>query len=161
MVRDIEHRMTRTVMAVVVSTSFFGLSACTMSKEATMSPSEARDALVRTIEDTAAQLDVHGWNRDHAPEIGECGAQRANYAYGYGAPASDSDHAADAEVVADYWRSLGMQVRVVEDPLYVVYGAGGPVDGLSFSTAPGDYYIAGESLCVPGDADEIRKQDNG
>ncbi|MCW2164936.1 hypothetical protein B0I12_002071 [Microbacterium hydrothermale] len=54
-----------------------------------------------------------------------------------------------------------MDVRVVESPSYVVYATGGPVEGLSFSTSPGDYYISGTSLCVPGDADEIRKQDNG
>lgn len=54
-----------------------------------------------------------------------------------------------------------MVVRLVESPEYVVYGSGGPVEGLSFSTGPGNYYIAGESLCVPGDVDKIRKQDNG
>lgn len=129
-----------------------------------MTPTEARDTLVQTIEDTAAQLDVQGWNRDHAAEVGNCGAkrgERVNYSYGFGAPAPGGDHGADARTVADYWRSLGMQVRVVDDPVYVVYGTGGPTEGLSFSTAPGNYYIAGESLCVPGDADALRKQDNG
>lgn len=129
-----------------------------------MTPAEARDALITTIEDSAAQLDVVGWHRDHAPEVGDCGGQqgeRADYAYGYGAPAPDSDRGADAKIIADYWTSLGMQVRVVETPVYVVYASGGPVAGLSFSTAPGDYYIAGTSLCVPGDATELRTQGTG
>lgn len=129
-----------------------------------MNPPEARDSLIRTIEDTAARLDVEGWNRDHAAEVGNCGArrgERVNYAYGYGAPPPARDHAADARSVAEYWESLGMRVRVVEYPHFVVYATGGPVEGLAFSTAPGDYYISGTSLCVPGDADEIRKQDNG
>ncbi len=37
----------------------------------------------------------------------------------------------------------------------------GPVEGLSLLDRSRDYYIAGTSLCVPGDAAEIRKQDNG
>lgn len=86
---------------------------------------------------------------------------RWHYTYGYGAPAPDSDRGADAQIIADYWKSLGMQVRVVDTPVYVVYASGGPVAGLSFSTAPGDYYIAGTSLCVPGDAADLREQDNG
>lgn len=128
-----------------------------------MSPAEARDALVSTIEKSAGQLQVDGWSRSHAPEVGNCGArrgERADYSYSYGAPAPDSDHEADARKIADYWRSLGMQVRLVESPDYVVYASGGPVAGLTFSTAPGNYFIAGESLCVPGDATELRKQDN-
>lgn len=164
MARDTKRRFMRTLLGPVLCGVVMLLAACTFSQEATMTPSEARDALIRTIEDTAAQLDVQGWNRDGAAEVGNCGAQRGervNYTYGYGAPAPDSDRAADARTVANYWRSIGMQVRIVDSPVYVVYGTGGPTEGLSFSTAPGDYYIAGESLCVSGDADELRKQDNG
>ncbi|MFN3948954.1 hypothetical protein [Microbacterium sp.] len=129
-----------------------------------MSPTDASDALVATVEATAEVLDVTGWNWDGAPEVGNCGArrgERVNWTYGYGAPPPDGDHNADAQKVADYWRSLGMDVRIAESPVPSVYATGGPVRGLSFITAPGDYYIAGTSLCVPGDADEIRKQDNG
>lgn len=161
-------RTSRPVLAMVLGAlvliSPITLAGCAQSKEDSMTPAEARDALVSTIEDSAAQLNVAGWHRDHAPEVGDCGnqqGQRVNYSYGYGAPAPDSDRGADAKVIADYWRSLGMQVRVVDTPLYVVYASGGTVAGLSFSTAPGDYYIAGTSLCVPGDAKAIRDQDNG
>lgn len=140
------------------------VSGCAATEESKMSPAEARAALVSTVEESAAQLDVAGWARSHAPEVGNCGSrpgERANFSFVYGAPAPVDDHEGDARRIAEYWRSLGMVVRLVESPEYVVYGSGGPVEGLSFSTGPGNYYIAGESLCVPGDVDEIRKQDNG
>lgn len=139
-------------------------SACAASKEEVVSSTNAREALVATVEETAGVLEVTGWNWDGAPEVGNCGArrgERVDWTYGYGAPPPDGDHGADAQRVADFWRSLGMDVRIVESPVPAVYGTGGPVRGLTFITAPGDYYIAGTSLCVPGDADEIRKQDNG
>lgn len=129
-----------------------------------MSPGGARDALVGVVEESAAQLDVTGWARSHAPEVGNCGtrsSERANYSFVYGVPAPVGKHEDDARKIAEYWQSLGMEVRLVESPAYVVYGSGGPVGGLTFSTGPGNYYIAGESLCVPGDAAELRKQDNG
>ncbi|MEV7875990.1 hypothetical protein [Microbacterium sp. NPDC089188] len=144
--------------------SLLTVSGCAITGESKMDPDEARDALVSTVEESAAQLDVTGWARSHAPEAGNCGSrsgQRANYSFVYGAPAPVRDHEGDARRIAEYWRSLGMNVRLVESPEYVVYGSGGPVEGLSFSTGPGNYFIAGESLCVPGDADELRKQDNG
>lgn len=131
---------------------------CGGETEAKMSPDGARDALVAAIENTAAQLDVEQWNPDRSPEPGNCGERRGelvNFTYGYGAPSPGEGFEADAQIVADYWRSLGMQVRVVDDPVYSVYATGGPVGGLSFSTAPGDYYISGTSLCVEGDADTI------
>lgn len=129
-----------------------------------MSPSDASETLVTTVEATAEVLDANGWTWDGAPEVGNCGTgrgARVNYTYGYGAPPPDGDHTADANKVADYWRSLGMEVRIAAAPVLAVYGTGGPVRGLSFVTAPGDYHIFGTSVCVPGDADEIRKQDNG
>lgn len=131
---------------------------CGGEMETKMTPDEARDALVATIENTASRLDIEGWNSDRSPEPGNCGERRGelvNFMYGYGAPSPGTDFEADAQIVADYWRSLGMNVRVVDAPVYTVYASGGPVEGLSFSTAPGDYHISGTSLCVEGDADAI------
>ncbi|AND17235.1 hypothetical protein C5C18_10615 [Rathayibacter tritici] len=46
-----------------------------------------------------------------------------------------STAAADAALVALYWESLGMSVRIARDrPLPVVHGTGGPVDRASFRT---------------------------
>lgn len=123
-----------------------------------MTPDEARDALVATIENTASKVNVGGWNHDRSPEPGDCGerrGERVDFMYGYGAPSPGTGFEADAQTVADFWRSLGMQVRIVDDPVYTVYATGGPIEGLSFSTAPGDYYISGTSLCVEGDAKAI------
>ncbi len=132
-----------------------------------MTPHEARDALVSTIENSAALLNVTGWNRAHAPEAGNCGAAAGtdvNYTYVYGAPqpGSDHDHHVDAKKIADYWTSLGMTVNTVIDPDGdpTVYSTGGPVEGLMFSTAPGNYYFGGTSLCVPGNADELRNEES-
>lgn len=149
---------------VLIGVMIGTLTACAGSEEDQMSPEQAKDALVSTVEDSAALLDVSGWTWDGAPEVGNCGQRsgdRVNYTYGYGAPPPDGNRAADAEKVADHWRSLGMDVRTVEEPVVVVYATGGPVQGLSFSTGPGDYHIAGTSLCVPGDAADLREQDNG
>lgn len=129
-----------------------------------MAPEDARDVLVSIIQDTAAKLSVSGWNEDGAPGIQSCDASRAGgvkFGYGYGAPQPDGDHLADAETVADYWGSLGMTVRIDTTSEPVVFGEGGQVQGLRFSTAPGDYYIAGTSLCVPGNADELRESEYG
>lgn len=131
---------------------------CGGKTETEMTPDEARDALVQTIEDTAARLELKGWNSDRSPEPGNCGERRGefvNFMYGYGAPSPGTDFETDAQIVADYWKSLGMDVRVVDAPVHTVYATGGPVEGVSFSTAPGDYYISGTSRCVEGDADAI------
>lgn len=154
----IERLIARSGIAVALIGAALVTAACGTEKEAVMTPDEARDALVATIENTASKLNVDGWNRDRSPEPGNCGERRGelvNFMYGYGAPSPGTDFGADAQIVADYWRSLGMDVRVVAAPVYTVYGTGGPVEGLSFSTAPGDYYISGTSLCVEGDADTI------
>ncbi|MDF2562712.1 MAG: hypothetical protein K0R99_4158, partial [Microbacterium sp.] len=74
-----------------------------------MTPHEARDTLISTIEESAALLDVSGWNRDHAANVQSCGpdGQSAKYGYGYGAPQPDPprDRHADAKTIADYWTS--------------------------------------------------------
>ncbi|WP_307218999.1 hypothetical protein [Microbacterium sp. SORGH_AS_0888] len=145
--------MAAVAIAVVVAV---GLVSCG-SKEDGMTPEQARDTLVSTIEDSAALLPrVTGWNRDHAPNFSDCGAiqgTRVHFGYGYGAPQPGGDHAADAKTIADYWTSLGMTVHIDTSGggIPVVFGEGGPVSVISFSPAPGDYYISGTSLCVPGD----------
>lgn len=157
-------RTARVIAAFMVANLTLVVSACATTEEDEMSPGEARDALIGTVRESAARLSLDGWTSSHAPEVGDCGArsgERVNYSFTFGVPAPDRDHEGAARAMADHWRSLGMQVRLVESPSYVVYGSGGPVEGLTFSTGPGNYYIAGTSLCVPGDADEIRKQDNG
>lgn len=117
------------VLSVTVFVASLQLTSCVAASQAATDVKAARDSLVATVENSAAQLDVAGWSQSHAPEVGDCGStggERANYSFTYGAPAPSSDRAADARKVADYWRSLGMQVRLVESPDFVVYGSGGP-----------------------------------
>lgn len=135
------------------------MTACA-PKEDVVAPEESRGALVATVQDAAALLDLEGWNEDGAPGVQGCdadGAAGVKWNYGYGAPQPGGDRVADAQKVAEYWESLGMSVRIDTSSEPVVFAEGGPVQGVSFSTAPGDYYISGTSACSPGDADELRE----
>ncbi|WP_043361172.1 hypothetical protein [Microbacterium testaceum] len=60
-----------------------------------------------------------------------------------------TDPAADVQRVADYWASLEITSRIVSKPVPVVFGSGGPVNAISFSTAP-TYAISVGGICVPG-----------
>lgn len=123
-------------------------------------PGDARDALVQFVEATARQLEVAGWNRDGVAVPSTCSrgvlGDGVKWSYGYGAPQPDADRQADARVVLGYWQSLGTSASIMIDGVGNpdVYGQGGPVESVAFHTAPGDYYITGTSLCVPGDARE-------
>ena len=123
-----------------------------------MTPDEARDMLVATIADTAALIDGPEWAETSVPAAQECvvgGARGTKYGYSYAAPRPDRDRRADAEQVAEYWKSHGMAVRIVPESGPAVYGAGGPVQNISFSTEPGNYLIGGTSLCAPGAPDDV------
>ena len=122
-----------------------------------MTPDEARDMLAATIADTAALIDGPEWAEAYASLPQECaagGARGTKYGYIYSAPRPDRDRLADVEKVAEYWESLGMSVRVDIKSGPVVFGAGGPVQNIEFSTDPGNYSIGGTSLCAPGEVDE-------
>ena len=122
-----------------------------------MTPDEARDMLVATIADTAALIDGPDWAETSVPAAQEClvgGARGTKYGYDVSAPRPDRDRLADVTKVAEYWKSLGMSVRIDVPSGPVVYGAGGPVQNIDFSTDPGDYGIGGTSLCAPGEVDE-------
>jgi ABC-type transport system substrate-binding protein len=154
----------RTAAALGALTVLLLLAGCTPTpkEDPAMTPHEARDQLVKTVKDTAARLTVGGWKEDSAPDVGACDGDvpSVDYGYGYGA-APGTDHLADAQKVAEYWKTLGMTVRVETSPDPVVFATGGPVKGVSFSTAPGNYYISGTSLCVPGDIDTLTDEQAG
>lgn len=128
---------------------------CT-SKEDLVTPEEARDSLVTVTSETAALVEsVGAWSPSGDPSAGSCNGG-LNWDYGISAPPPDSARLEDAQTVADYWTSLGMEVRVQTDPDPVVYATGGPLKGISFSTGPGLYSIGGTSMCAPGDPDDYR-----
>ena len=127
------------------------LAACTSSEDS-MTPQKSRDALVSTIRDAAALIEGPDWAETSEPAPQECEtgwATGTKYGYAYSAPRPDRDRLADVEKVAEYWESLGMDIHIVpERP--AVYGSGGPVQNIRFSTDPGNYSIGGTSLCAPG-----------
>jgi hypothetical protein len=131
------------------------LAACTSSEEQ-MTPETVRVTLVTTVTDTAALIEGPDWAETLTTGAQECavGAVPGTmYGYAYSAPRPDRDRLADVEKVAEYWESLGMDIHIVpERP--AVYGAGGPIQSIEFSTDPGNYLIGGTSLCAPGESAE-------
>lgn len=68
------------------------------------------------------------------------------------------DPKGDAQKVAEYWRSRGMHVEIVESGKFpTVYASGGPVRTASFETetGEGEYKIGSSTYCGVGDAVEI------
>jgi len=143
------------IMVVVTGVLCAVLTACTSSEEQ-VTPEMVRRTLVATVTDTAALIEGPDWAETLTTGAQECvvGAVPGTmYGYAYSAPRPDRDRLADVEKVAEYWESLGMDIRIVpERP--AVYGSGGPVQNISFSTDPGNYDIGGTSLCAPGEPAE-------
>ncbi|AZZ55726.1 hypothetical protein [Rathayibacter iranicus] len=143
-----------------------------------MTPQQTRIALVSFVRDSTQQLDIDGWWPRNGPASpSDCtfanGDPGAVYDFDLLAPrgpdertdptrAAIREHSAD--VVADYWRSLGMTVTILStDARYpTVYADGGPVHRASFATdGPDDsYFIGATSICVPGNADELLDDDD-
>ncbi len=145
---------------VVIAAAFLAasvLSACAIGPQEQITPHSSRQALITVVQDTATLLAADGWEEISPPAWGPCSldsGEGANVTWAY-AREPLTDHESNAEKVADYWESLGMDVRVVSDPVYSVYAIGGPVDGLAFHTEPGLYGLSGTSRCAPGDAVDL------
>jgi len=119
-----------------------------------MSPHEARDQTVKVLQDTINVIDATDWVLDAkgAPLPGQCsvkGQEGVTFSLGGYAQTVGTDPAADVQRVADYWASLGITSRIVSEPVPVIFGSGGPVNAISFSTAP-TYAISVGGICVPG-----------
>jgi hypothetical protein len=155
--RTIRRWAVLTAAAVAVLT----VSACTSDQGEQMTPQDSRQKLITAIQDTAALLAADGWDEISPPAWGPCSldtGEGANVTWAY-AREPLTDHESNAKKVADYWESLGMEVRIVSDPVYSVYATGGPVEGLAFHTEPGLYGLSGTSQCVPGDAVNLINQE--
>ena len=143
------------ILAAVVVT----LAGCG-PQEPDVTPDEARDTLRSIIHESAELLETIGWEEAGAPGVQSCdNGNGIKWSYRYSAMPGDVDPLADAEKVAAHWETLGMAVRTNTEHAAVVFATGGPLQGLSFSTGPGKYSIAGTSSCVPGDADQIRDEE--
>lgn len=146
--------------ATVAAISFvvaLSLTACGSNAGDEMTPKESREAFLTLVKDTATVVAPDGWAEIGPPGWSSCsadGAEGASTDWAYGREPL-TDHAANAQKVADYWESLGMQVRIVSEPNYSVYATGGATDAIAFHTAPGLYGISGSARCVPGDAKSL------
>ncbi|ODA89572.1 hypothetical protein ATY41_10585 [Leifsonia xyli subsp. xyli] len=130
--------------------------------EKALTPREGRDAVVEFVIGTTKQLEVTGWwPRNGVAAADECGlgggVLGASYSYDHWAPRG-TDHAGDAERVAAYWESLGMQVRISDQGGPVVYGSGGPVLRADFDTNASDN-VGALARCSPGDFWELNEED--
>lgn len=145
----------RTVGVLIALIATASLAGCVQEEE--MTPGEARSSLIQITQDTAALLDVVGWERHGDATVGPCG-DGVNWAYVESAPVPDSAPLDDAKTVADYWESLGITVRINTEKSPVVFGSGGPVTAISFGAGPNTYNIAGTSACAPGDFRSILRE---
>ncbi|MDQ1082302.1 MULTISPECIES: hypothetical protein [Microbacterium] len=119
-----------------------------------MTPEQARDQTMSVLDGTMAASGATGWVRDAQgePIPQDCQIDdRPGVTFGHGGYAGTpgTDPAADAQRVVDYWTSIGIDSRVVTDPVIVVFGSGGPVKAISFATSP-TYAISLGGICVPG-----------
>ncbi|MHC2184671.1 hypothetical protein ACVLV4_000295 [Rathayibacter agropyri] len=153
----------RLLSVVAVAVSFVLLVSCSTERE--MSPEDNRRGVVEFIRDSAAVVPAEGWStREGSPRADVCGlgsgSKGAQFAYTYWA-FPNADLNGDAQRVAEYWRSLGMSVRVTDStPWPTVYGEGGPVLRASFATSSawGDRYsMDAVSWCRPGDSRELNR----
>lgn len=133
-----------------------GLTACDGSDAKQQSSEEVEEQLVVTMVHTGERLPTREWQpQSGRPAPGPCGEKgKALFSWSLIAE-PDESHLIDAETVRDYWKSLGMDVRLVKDPVPTVYARGGGFRSMSFSTAPGLYHLSGTSLCFPGDSAEL------
>ncbi|NYG07974.1 hypothetical protein BJ986_002461 [Phycicoccus badiiscoriae] len=140
-------------IVILAAAAVAALSACS-PKEPTMTPHESRDQTIRVVHETQKLLSAGPWRVDLGAYPEECtlsdGSTGVSYADAESAEPT-ADHIGDANRIADYWKTLGMSVRVVtQNP--TAYATGGPLKGASFSTSPGLYSIEASSTCVPGNA---------
>lgn len=156
----------RLVAAIAILMAAGAMSVSCAKEEPTMTPREGRDQMVEFVKTTTVQTHMNGWwPRNGAAVAGECGLgngeEGASYNFDLAAP-KGSDHVAMARLVADYWESLGMTVRIVnpsKNP--VVFAEGGPVLRAMFDTfGPDDLYLIGAvAPCAPGDAVALNEED--
>ncbi|MBK0422208.1 hypothetical protein JD292_08985 [Leucobacter sp. CSA2] len=80
-----------------------------------MTAREGRDTVVGFVKDSSAQLDITGWWSRGTAYAAPCSSDPDNasqYQYDHWAPAS-ADKMQDAERIAGYWKTLGMNVKIV------------------------------------------------
>lgn len=139
---------------IVAATVAVFLVSCTPEEKHYVTPEQARDQTMDVLYGTMSASGVSGWvtDREGEPIPQDCnvgGEDGVTFGHGAYAQPEGRDPAADAQRVVDYWTSIGIESRVVTDPVIVVFGSGGPVKAISFATDP-TYAISLGGICVPG-----------
>lgn len=139
------------------------VSACVPATGDQASPERAQDDLVNLVTKTATLVDPEGWSDLGKPSWGSCSVDggdgvRASWFY---TREPLTEHTSNAQRVADYWASLGMNVRVVSEPTVSVYAEGAAAASIAFHTEPGLYSVSGTSVCVPGTSEEMIRREAG
>lgn len=165
--------ITAAILALALLATF-----TTPTKEYTMTPREGRATIVEFVQNTSRQLDLEGWwPRNGAAAPSHCSlsgdTKGAAYSFDLWVPRgpeenTDADRPAQREhyanLVADYWRSLGMKVKILSTAARypTVYGSGGPVLRADFVTGATDnsYSIGTIAPCSPGNSHELLLEDN-
>ena len=140
--------------AGVLIAAGFMMAGCSTG-EAAMTPEQARDQTMSVLNGTISASGATDWilDGDGSAIPQQCdadGGGGVTFGHGGYATTPGGHPAADAQAVAEYWTSLGIETRIVSDPTPTVFGRGGPVNAISFGTAPG-YTISLGGVCVPGD----------
>ena len=159
---------TASVAALTVLLSI--LAGCTPSaKNSTMTPEESRKALVQLHEATIGALGTTGWTEMGGMPIQECvlgdGSTGVNFgSYQLGPASSHPD--ADIATIEAVWKSKGLATTVKRstnplDTTTRLMGSGGPVTILEFDADTHRTSLTGDSVCVVGNAADLRNQVDG
>lgn len=162
----IRHRLPAIAALGLIPIMTTGCTTPDQQKDPQMTPHQGRDTVVQLVVDTTEQLEAGNWTASTGTATAQgCtmsnGDEGAAYQFVLWSTERSDDVEADAQLVADYWDSLGMSTRIVAHGDYpVVYGTDGPVQNTSFDTdaAGKTYSITAVAHCAPGDASELKRE---
>src|SRR5690625_1808409 len=163
---------TRTAAGVLVCAAT--VAGCTSNPEettnATYTIEQVRQDPIDVVTETTDLLPAEGWSsKAGEPWPGECsledGEEGAYYAFTVYSDDRSEDLHADAQLVAEHWENLGMDVRIVQEGVVSprVYATGGPVRKASFNTndpGSGRYRVGATSWCAPSDSLALGLEEN-
>ena len=150
------------------------LGGCAWSSKESMAETytieQARQDPIDVVTQTVDLLPSEHWaSRAGGPWPAPCtlesGDEGASYSYTLYSEERSEDLHADAQLIANHWESLGMDVSIVAEDVVSprVYATGGPVRRASFNTndpGSGRYRVGATSWCAPGDGLELGLKEN-
>lgn len=164
--KAVTHRLTSIVAVGLILAMTTGCTITAQHEDPQMTPHHGRDAVVQLVVDTTEQLEPGNWSASTGTATAQSctmsnGDEGAAYQFVLWSTEHSDDVKADAELVADYWASLGMTTRIAAHGEYpVVYGNEGLGQNTSFDTdaAGQTFSITAVAHCAPGDASELKRE---